>query len=392
MNVIATRPTVIVVGGGIGGMSTALSLAQEGCQVTLLEKAQEFGEVGAGLQVGPNVMKMFDRLGILQAVNEIAFFPENLLMMDALDGAELVRVDLQDFPERFGYPYATIHRADLHTVITNACAAHDSIQLLPGHKVVSHEQNESEVVVYCEGVDEPFRGDVLIGADGIWSGIRESLVGDGEPRVTGHVAYRAVLERAEVPDDLFSNSVVLWAGPRLHLMHYPLRRGELFNMGAIFHSHKFEQGWNTYGDAEELDERFSVTCEPVRRLVEKIEQWRMWVLRDRDPIDNWTNKRVALLGDSAHPTLQYLAQGAGMAIEDAWMLGKTLEQASDVPTWFRSYESARHTRTARITLISRLYGELYHAQGVERDVRADLLRDFSGVRARESFAWIYDGI
>lgn len=386
------KPTVIISGGGIGGMSAALALAQRGCEVTLFEQAPEFGEVGAGLQVGPNVMRMFDRLGILDAVTEIAFFPDALVMRDALDSSELVRIDLGDFPARFGYPYATIHRADLHAVLTAACAEQKGITLLPGHRVTSFAQDDTAVSVHTDGSHGSVQADALIGADGIWSLIREHIVNDGEPRVTGHVAYRAVLPRIEVPDDLYSESVVMWAGPRLHLMHYPLRRGELFNMGAIFHSQRFEEGADAYGDPAELEERFAVTSEPVRRLVSKIDQWKMWVLRDREPTQAWGDRRVTLLGDSAHPTLQYLAQGAGMAVEDAWTLAEALEEASSIPAWLEQYENQRRARTARITLISRLYGDLYHAQGAEREVRAQLLAGLSNDRARESFAWIYDGI
>ncbi|MFW3168566.1 3-hydroxybenzoate 6-monooxygenase [Geodermatophilus sp. CPCC 206100] len=384
---------MIVVGGGIGGTATALALARRGCTVRLLEQAPEFGEVGAGLQVGPNVMRVLDRLGVMDAVMEIAFLPRSLVLKDALDGSEVTTVDLGDaFRRRFGYPYATIHRADLHAVLVDACRDTGRVLLEPSRRVTGFSQDGTGVEVLCEGQTEPNRADVLIAADGLWSQTRSVIVGDGDPRVTGQVAYRAVLPRAEVDDDLYSESVVLWAGPKLHLAHYPLRRGELFNMGAIFHSLRFDAGANTYGDPDELHERFAVTCDPVRRLVARIEEWRMWVLRDREPVATWTDGRVALLGDAAHPTLQYLAQGAGMAIEDAWVLGELLGQADDAPSWLRAYQDQRSVRTARVTLLSRLYGELYHADGMAREVRRDMLRGWEGPRTHESFAWLYDGI
>ncbi|MET8873190.1 3-hydroxybenzoate 6-monooxygenase [Nocardia sp. NPDC004604] len=387
-----TDDPIIVIGGGIGGMSTALALAKTGRSVHLVEQAAEFGEVGAGLQVGPNVMRMFDRLGVLDAVTEIAFFPENLILRDAMDGSEVYRLPLDAaFRERFSYPYATIHRADLHAVLTEACRAQPQVRLQTGCKIVSVEQTPDRVHAHTDE-GQVLTGTALIGADGVWSGVRGIVLGDGEPRITGHVAYRAVLPMTEVPEHLRSNSVVLWAGPDLHMAHYPLRRGELFNMGAIFHSHRFQRGANVFGDTEELHEHFSGVCEQVDTLLGKIDEWRMWVQRDRDPVDRWSFGRITLLGDAAHPTLQYLAQGAGMAIEDAWTLAERLAQSPDVPTAFHEYEQRRVVRTGRVTLMSRLYGELYHASGVARSVRREMLDGWPVEAARESFSWIYNGI
>lgn len=383
---------ILIVGGGIGGMTTALALARVGHASLLLEQAAEFGEVGAGLQVGPNVMRMFDRLGVRDAVHEIAFFPENLILMDAIEGEELTRVSLGSaFRARFGYPYATIHRADLHAALTAACQEQELIQLHTASKVVDFVQDRTGVRVTLES-GTTVRGSVLIGADGVWSGIRDRILGDGEPRVTGHVAYRAVLPISDVPEHLRSNSVVLWAGPDLHLAHYPMRRGELFNMGAIFHSRRFEQGADVFGDPEELHDHFKGVCAPVETLLGMIEEWRMWVLRDRDPVERWTDRRITLLGDAAHPTLQYLAQGAGMAIEDAWTLADLVSRVGDPADAFADYERSRAVRTARVTLFSRLYGEVYHAKGINRAVRAQMLNGWGDPQARESFAWIYDGI
>ncbi|WP_018180663.1 3-hydroxybenzoate 6-monooxygenase [Jongsikchunia kroppenstedtii] len=389
---MSTSEPILIIGGGIGGMATALALANSGRAVHLVEQASEFGEVGAGIQVGPNVMKMFDRLGVIEPINDIAFFPENLILKDALDSSEVARMPLdRDFRERFGYPYATIHRADLHSVLVDACAGNDLVKLETGRKIVHVDQNPDGVSVQTESGEE-LTGSILVGADGIWSGVRSQLIGDGEPRITGHIAYRAVLPMDEVPENLRSNSVVLWGGPDLHLAHYPLRRGELFNMGAIFHSQRYLQGANVYGDPEELHAQFAGVCGEVDTLLGKIEEWRMWVLRDRDPIEHWSDGRITLLGDSAHPTLQYLAQGAGMAIEDAWTLADRLDHTGDVSAALREYEALRVVRTARVTLFSRLYGEIYHAKGVGRAVRAQMLAGWTPAAARESFNWIYSGI
>ena len=207
------------------------------------------------------------------------------------------------------------------------------------------------------------RGDALIGADGLWSRIREAVVGDGKPRVSGHIAYRAVLKREEVPAHLWSDDVLLWGGEKTHLVHYPLRRGELFNLVAVFHSNKYDEGWNTFGDTAELNERFALAVPQVRELLGKIETWKMWVLCDREPVKNWSDRRVTLLGDAAHPMLQYLAQGAGQAIEDAVVLGAALRSTrGDVAALaFQKYQQARYLRTGRVQLTARFYGDIYHA-------------------------------
>ncbi|WP_026919312.1 3-hydroxybenzoate 6-monooxygenase [Gordonia shandongensis] len=387
-----TDTPVLVVGGGIGGMATALALARTGRRVHLMDKVAEFGEVGAGLQVGPNVMRIFDRLGVLDRIDEIAFRPENLILRDALDSSEITRVPLDGaFEEQFGYPYATIHRADMHAVLTDACRDHDLVTLETDCKIVGFDQDAQSARVFTEDGREVV-GSALIGADGVWSTVRTQLLDDGEPRITGHVAYRAVLPMDEVPEHLQSNSVVLWGGPNLHLAHYPMRNGELFNMGAIFHSQRFLEGADVFGDPEEMHQHFDGVGAEVQTLLGKIDEWRMWVQRDREPVERWSDGRVTLLGDSAHATLQYLAQGAGMAIEDAWTIADRLQATADVPTALREYEERRIVRTARVTLFSRLYGEVYHAKGVARAVRAQMLDGWTPEAARASFAWIYNGI
>lgn len=386
---------VIVAGGGIGGLAAALTLARTGYSVRVLEQAPEFGEVGAGIQLGPNVFKMFEYLGLTTQVSEIAVFPGNLVMMDGVDGQEVLRLPVGStaFRRRFGYPYGVIHRADVHGVFLRACRQTPGIELSVSHKVVGFEDLGDRVRIDLKD-RAPVFGQALIGADGLWSGVRERIVGDGRPRVSGHIAYRAVLKREEVPEHLWSPDVVLWAGPKTHLVHYPLRRGELFNLVAVFHSDRYEEGWDAYGDPDELHAKFSGARPEVKTLLEKINTWKMWVLCDREPVAKWSKERVTLLGDAAHPMLQYLAQGACMAIEDAVTLaGAVKESNGNFEQAFARYEQARYLRTARVQLTARFYGELYHAAGVTREVRNQLLGGpapenptFDGV------AWLYDGI
>jgi 2-polyprenyl-6-methoxyphenol hydroxylase-like FAD-dependent oxidoreductase len=389
-----TRPIqLIVAGGGIGGLAAAFVLARDWHAVTVLEQSAAFGEIGAGIQLGPNIFKMFEYLGLTEAIHRVVFFPPGLGMNDVRTGENVVRVPLGETAlAAYGYPYGVIYRADLHQVFLEACKALPNIALRTASKVESFEHDASGVRVQLAG-GEVVPGDALIGADGLWSRIREAVVGDGKPRVSGHIAYRAVLKREDVPAHLWSDDVLLWGGEKTHLVHYPLRRGELFNLVAVFHSNKYDEGWNTFGDTSELNERFAHAVPQVRELLDKIETWKMWVLCDREPVKNWTDGRVTLLGDAAHPMLQYLAQGAGQAIEDAVVLGEALRfTRGDVAQAFQKYQQARYLRTGRVQLTARFYGDIYHAAGVQRELRNQI---FQSGRESAGFAglkWMYDGI
>ncbi len=383
----------IVAGGGIGGLAAASLLAQDGHRVTVLEQAAAFGEIGAGIQLGPNIFRMFDYLGLTEAVTRVAFFPEGLGMNDVRTGEKVVRVPLGDTARAaYGFPYGVIYRADLHDVFLASCRAQPGVTLRTSARVSSFTQTAGGVRVTLDG-GETLQASALIGADGLWSRVRESIVGDGKPRVSGHIAYRAVLRREEVPAHLWSNDVVLWGGEKTHLVHYPLRRGELFNLVAVFHSNRYDEGWNTFGDTAELSERFADACPQVQELLSKIETWKMWVLCDREPVKNWSDGRVTLLGDAAHPMLQYLAQGAGQAIEDAVVLREALRHTQgQVAEAFVRYQQARYLRTGRVQLTARFYGDIYHAAGVQRELRNQM---FQSGRESAGFAglkWMYDGI
>lgn len=384
---------LLISGGGIGGLAAAMVLAQDGHRVTLFEQAATFGEIGAGIQLGPNIFRMFDYLGLTDAINRVAFFPPGLGMNDVRTGEKVVRVPLGDVARAtYGFPYGVIYRADLHQVFLDACRAQPNVTLRTSAKVESFNQSADGVTVKLEG-GEVVEGSALIGADGMWSRIREAVVGDGKPRVSGHIAYRAVLKREDVPAHLWSDDVTLWGGEKTHLVHYPLRRGELFNLVAVFHSNKYDEGWNTFGDTAELTERFAEACPQVKELLGKIETWKMWVLCDREPVKNWTDKRVTLLGDAAHPMLQYLAQGAGQAIEDAVVMREALRHTrGDLPLAFQKYQQARYLRTGRVQLTARFYGDIYHAAGVQRELRNQMFQSGAESAGFAGLKWMYDGI
>ena len=383
----------LIAGGGIGGLAAAMVLARDGHPVTVLEQSSTFGEIGAGIQLGPNIFRMFELLGLTGAINQVAYFPPGMAMNDVRTGEKVVRVPLGDVARAaYGFPYGVIYRADLHQVFLDACKALPSVQLRTGAKLESFTQHGDSVRVRLAG-GEVVEAAALIGADGLWSKVREAIVGDGKPRVSGHIAYRAVLKRDDVPAHLWSDDVTLWGGEKTHLVHYPLRRGELFNLVAVFHSDKYDEGWNTFGDTAELNERFAQAVPQVRELLGKIETWKMWVLCDREPVKNWSDGRVTLVGDAAHPMLQYLAQGAGQAIEDAVVLREALRfTGGDVARAFLEYQQARYLRTGRVQLTARFYGDIYHASGVQRELRNQMFQGGTESAGFAGLKWMYQGI
>jgi len=383
---------ILIVGGGIGGMCAALALSRIGRRVHVFDQAAQFKEIGAGIQIAPNAFRVFDALGIAEPITRAAAFPDDLIVMDSVSGEEVTRVPLGPaFRARFGHPYGLIHRADLHAVLLEACQKSPLVELSTSEQMLDFEDHGDRVSVGMRG-GALYDGEALIGADGLWSTVRARVVGDGKPRVSGHIAYRAVMPASQVPQANRRNAMTIWAGPKTHLVHYPLRRSELFNLVAVFHSDRYEEGWNSHGDLDELNRRFDGTRPEVRGMLKKIDSWRMWVLCDRDPIKDWSKGRVTLLGDAAHPMLQYLAQGASMAMEDAVCLAEKIEAADgDCEKAFVAYQQARYLRTARVQLTTRVFGEVLHASGATRDLRNAYLSARTPEQTYESLAWLYDG-
>ena len=383
------KPSVLIVGGGIGGMAAALSLSRLGLAVTVLEQASTLGEIGAGIQLAPNAFAALDALGVGERTRARAVFTERLVMMDAVDATEVGTfvVDAA-FRERFSNPYAVIHRADIHGAILDAVRTSPLITFVTSSQVTDVAEDADGVTV-TDAAGRSFRADVLIGCDGVKSVIRERIVGDAV-RVSGHVVYRAVVPAADMPADLRWNAPVVWAGPNCHLVHYPLRNGEQYNLVVTFHSREREAWSVTDGSKEEVLSYFEGVHAQPRQLLHKPTSWKRWSTADRDPVANWSTQRMTLLGDSAHPMLQYLAQGACMALEDAVTLGEAVRACDfDMAAAFQLYQTSRIARTARVVLSAREMGRLYHAKGVERLVRNDLWRGRTPAQFYEALAWLY---
>ncbi|MDO9132911.1 3-hydroxybenzoate 6-monooxygenase [Hydrogenophaga sp.] len=380
---------VLVAGGGIGGLAAALALVRQGFRVKVLEQAAELGEIGAGMQLGPNAFHAFDALGVGEQARKRAVYTDFMVMHDAIDEYQVGKIPTAEaFRQRFGNPYAVIHRADAHTSLLEGVQASGQIEFVTSTRVVRIEQDADGVTVHDQH-GNTHRGLALIGADGVKSVVRQQFVGD-EARVTGHVVYRAVVDKADFPEDLRWNAASIWVGPNCHLVHYPLRGGEQYNVVVTFHSREQEEWGVTEGSQEEVQSYFQGLCPKARQLIDLPKSWKRWATADREPIGQWSFGRVTLLGDAAHPTTQYMAQGACMAIEDAVTLGEALRvHGNDIEQAFDLYQRSRVARTARIVLSSREMGRIYHAKGVERLVRNDLWRGRSPERFYDAMEWLY---
>ncbi len=384
-----SKQKIIVIGGGIGGLAAAMALVQQDIEVLLLEKASQIAEIGAGIQLGPNAYSALDALGVGEAARNRSVFTDYLIMMDATNAQEVARVDIgEKFRKRFGNPYGVIHRADIHLSILEAVEKHPLISFRVNTQIEKVEATDKGVtVIDAEG--NRYEADAVIGADGVRSVVREQFVGD-PPRVTGHVVYRAVVDVEDMPEDLQVNSPMLWAGPRCHMVHYPLRGGQQYNLVVTFHSREQEEWSVREGSREEVLSYFEGIDDSPRRLLSLPKSWKRWATADREPIEKWGEGLVTILGDAAHPMTQYLAQGACMALEDAVVLGQAIKHCNhDLEKAFRLYESLRIPRTARVVWGAREMGRLYHAKGVERLVRNQLWKNRSQDRFYDAVEWLY---
>lgn len=373
----AATPDVIVVGGGIGGLSAAYALARKGLGVRVLERSAEFGEVGAGLQIAPNCTRILHAYGLLDEAKKRGVLPVNMVMKDALDGTVLTSLDLKDMERRYGTPYMVIHRSDLHDLFLAACRD-AGVDLRTSQPVTAYENTGSASdgarVRLADGASHEAR--LVVAADGLHSVARRQLVGD-EPVNSAFVAYRGAVPMEKVRENNVSESdVVVYVGPGCHFVQYPLRGGEMFNQVAVFESPRAKAGEEEWGTPDELDAAFARATGNVRKGLPLMWRDRWWRMFDRDPVMTWVYGRIALLGDAAHPPLQYIAQGAIMAIEDGYVLAEHLAAGPDpdLDRALAAYQAVRAEHCRRVVTASRDWGVLWHLDGEKRQRRNEILR------------------
>lgn len=400
------KQEVVVAGGGIGGLACALALGRAGDSVDLLEQASAWGEVGAGLQLGPNAVRVLNDWGLLAALRECAAFPAELHVRDAHSAATLGTLRLGERAQaRYGQPYATVHRADLHALLLRAVHTQVDVRLHTHARVAACEAGPARVRVTCED-ERSYEGAALIGCDGLWSHVRTQLLGAQPVRVSGHLAYRGMVRSADLPAAQRPNRVTAWLGPRLHVVHYPVRRGDWFNVVAVVHGVLGQghggppgsdpQSWNHEAQAADLRRAMGPACSDLMAMLDAVPGWKLWALNDRAPMrgaHEQAQGRIALLGDAAHPLRPYLAQGAAMALEDAWTLGRLRQQAAgsaaDWPALLARYARTRWARNARVQAGSARNGSIFHASGAMRLGRNTAMA-VMGERLLDK-PWLYSG-
>jgi salicylate hydroxylase len=423
--------TVAIAGGGIAGMAAGFAMARAGWQPVIHEQAPAFSEVGAGVQLGPNVTRILREWGLLEELMAVACQPTHLHARLADSGEVLASLDLHDLGQRYGAPYVSVHRADLHRVLQQAAvrqgahiqAASTVVGLTTRSKGVDvqvaqmHEHVNADAITYAQ-TEQPIhalRPDLVtnqpcswaVVADGVWSRLRQTLLNEGPPHWTGHVAYRALMPMTDLPlsmrEGLSTHDITVWMGADMHLVCYPVSAGTRFNVVCLVEADLASEvadhpSWNQHkseGETQrDLQRAMHGACSPLRQLVEACHGWRLWPLYARAPLlgpHQQAHERIALLGDAAHPMLPYLAQGAGMAIEDAAALARCvpLAQSDALATKLQQFANQRWQRNARVQRQAMRNGEIFHAQGWVRLGRDAGLR-LLGARLMDN-AWLYRG-
>lgn len=367
---------VLIAGAGIGGLAAALGCGRRGASVRLLEQTAVLGEVGAGVQLGPNVTRILHQWGVQKTLEAVACFPERLEVRSAVHGGLLGTLPLGERSlQRYGAPYATIARADLHRVLLHAVQAQGATELRLSAQIID-VQDQGELVVAHTAAGETVDTPCLIGADGVRSRVRAAVLRDGLPGATGHIAFRAMVEQQTLPQALRSQVVTAWLGPKFHVVQYPVRSGEWLNVVAIVHGDALAplEDWSQRAATLEVRSRLSGAVPALHDMLQMIDTWFAWTLFDRPPMRNAAEHavgRVALLGDAAHAMRPYLAQGAGMAIEDAAQVAESLHLCAvsgprDVPVALRHYADQRWQRNARVQARAVRNGNIFHATGLMR--------------------------
>jgi salicylate hydroxylase len=380
---------VLIAGGGIGGLSTGIALGRAGIDATVLERSTFAEDSGAGIQLGPNATRILRGLGVLDGLLPQAFRPEAVWLFDGLSGRRVATVPLGDHAEqRYGAPYLTLHRADLHAGLRTAAEAASTVSLSSGFDVSGIKAHDGITIANLDGTK--LEGSSLIGADGLWSTVRKWVAPEAALSYAGATAFRTLLPRESLPAPFSAPVIGLWLSPKAHLVHYPVRAGGALNVVAVTAGGREAQGWNQTADPSSLLSGFTRWCKESKSLLERAEGWRAWSLFSLPALPRWSREAVTLVGDAAHPVLPYLAQGAAFAIEDAAILAKYFAAGRNDPAAaFRTYENARLPRATRLQNSARRLGRIYHLRGPARLARNTALGLRSETATLRQFDWLY---
>jgi salicylate hydroxylase len=384
---VALSKKIVIAGAGIGGLCAALALAKHGFDVAIYEQSSHLGEIGAGLQLSPNAIHVLRALGISDKVKANAFRPKSAVMRHYQTGKTYFTVPLADTAtQKYGADYLHIHRADLHRTLLDACQNME-VGIHLGQAVESYQHDFQKLtppnltppnltIHLANG--ESLEADVLIGADGIKSKVQACMQGQTSAEFTGQVAWRGVVEANKLPNELIKPNANLWVGPGKHFVSYYLRGGDLVNFVAVQERTDWQkESWNEPGDINELRQTFDGWHPEVTELLVATESCFLWALFDRQPLNQWTDNNVALLGDACHPMLPFLAQGAAMAIEDSYALAHCLASHTDTHTALQTYQNIRLPRSRDIQLNARKNAALYHMSSPIEQAKLAILSGLS---------------
>lgn len=382
---------ILIAGAGIGGLATAIALAQKGWPVVLLEKHKEVPEEGAGIQIGPNGTRILYELGVGPLLKDLITEPHSLRVMDGLSGRLLTRLPLKEtIAKQYSYPYWVLHRADLHRAMSSVVKKIERIDFQTGSEVVNFECKSESVIVTLKD-ERQLKGCAMIAADGLWSSSRRRAFEKKTLKFTGKCAMRAVISSKEVPNDLDSTETTLWLRPSFHVVHYPVRAGQETSIVAIFNDDEENENWAGVFDTSTFAKRTILFPPTLKDLLAKPSLWRKWSLYSLNEKTPWVHERIALLGDAAHPMLPFLAQGAVMALEDAVVIADVLKDAaiSEIPHRLKAYEQNRLKRTQRVQKASAQNGRVYHYDGIHRLARNLILRTLPAPFLLSRYSWLY---